>query len=679
MGENFLKPVINLMNRLKYGYKLTLISAIFVIPIVILSFVVVYEMSLRIGQSKRELEGLIVLEKLYVLYEETSYFRDIVLTYHVSDPNKATTLGNSEKDKIIDCVDDVLSINPSFDSEKRLNKLLSDFKEYVKISPLKFEITPEGTYEYGNAFVSKVLLCLTTAVKLSSLSMDPDITNLFLIEIMTEYLPRGFLALGKLRGFGGFGLTFEYMDAAVFDQVSASVDQLEFTSNLITKQMEIILGFDPNIKDVIGQSMDDLKKSMEESKAYAEKNIIESTESPDAKKLEPIEYFNKIKDSSKQILKVAEIIRLYLNVSLKKRINVEYYKLIFIFTGLAIIISIIYYVYLGMYYSIKNTIETFSDGAHKVAEGDLSVRIKIPNKDELSTLSQEFNSMTEKIVPLIITIKDTAFKVSEQSKEVNAIALKSSSAVQKEMAELELLATVINQMLHTVNNMAEKSRNAANSAEQANIDAKSGMSTIEKSLEYIKKLAAEIENSVNGINRLKERSEMINSVVDVIKNIASQTNLLALNATIEAARAGDQGRGFSVVAENVRALSKQTHESAAQVGDIIAKLRQDIENAVDSMKGSSKMADLNVKESEKVGKVLTTIVNAVNEIALMNFDIAKEATNQASVAGNIDKNIEEITKLGEITSRGADNTAEASNKMTEMTQRLSEVVVSFKV
>ncbi|WP_407072445.1 methyl-accepting chemotaxis protein [Pseudomonas kuykendallii] len=234
-------------------------------------------------------------------------------------------------------------------------------------------------------------------------------------------------------------------------------------------------------------------------------------------------------------------------------------------------------------------------------------------------------------------------------------------------------------MSATAQEVARSAAAAVDSAHSVNEETVSGRELVESQVGSIQRLAGEIDQSVLVINQLASDSQSISRVLDVIKGIAEQTNLLALNAAIEAARAGEQGRGFAVVADEVRNLAKRTQQSTEEIEQMIARLQGGVGAAVKAMSASHRMADGTVDESGRVQRALENILGAVGMIVDQNQQIAAAAEQQTAVAHDIDQNIVQINQAGERTAEGASQTERASRELSELVGDLKQLIGAFRV
>mgnify|MGYP000542444137 CR=1 FL=1 len=274
---------------------------------------------------------------------------------------------------------------------------------------------------------------------------------------------------------------------------------------------------------------------------------------------------------------------------------------------------------------------------------------------------------------------NNCFHFSALWPEVEQISAESSQSVAAQRSQIEQVATAMNEMAATSQEVARSAALAVNNAEQVNTETLNGRRLVESSVDGIEKLAGEIANSVRVINQLAEDSASISRVLDVIKGVAEQTNLLALNAAIEAARAGEQGRGFAVVADEVRTLARRTQQSTEEIEQMIVRLQDGVGAAVRAMDSSHGMTASTVDASLRVQQGLDSILKAVTQIVDQSQQIAAAAEQQTVVSHDIDQNIVQINEAGERTAEGARRAEDASGRMGQLVQSLQGIINAFKV
>jgi len=309
-----------------------------------------------------------------------------------------------------------------------------------------------------------------------------------------------------------------------------------------------------------------------------------------------------------------------------------------------------------------------------IADGDLSEDIS--GDDEIAS---PLRAMRDHLAKVVSQINLTTMTLSTTTEDVSSATSTTSNNIQDQQSETEQVAIAMNEMSATVQAVAENVNNTYTAASRANEEAESGRTVVDATVNGIQQLAGQIENSAEVISNVATESENINSVLEVIKGIAEQTNLLALNAAIEAARAGEQGRGFAVVADEVRTLASRTQTSTTEINQMIEKLQSGAKMAVDVMNQSREQAKSVVEQASQAGESLTTIAQSVSEINEMSSQIATAAEEQSAVAEDMGHNIKRINEMTTENAQAAEKTAHSGHEMAQVVTELQDLVGLFQM
>ena len=323
--------------------------------------------------------------------------------------------------------------------------------------------------------------------------------------------------------------------------------------------------------------------------------------------------------------------------------------------------------------------EKIVNGLHSISQGDLTHSVKLSGRDEFAWMCWEYSQGRKGFSNLVKEILGSAGQLAAAAEELSAITEQANSGVMRQQGEINQVATAMNEMSATVTEVSKNAANAATAAQEADNQAKDGCDVVNTTVKTINNLASEVERTSQVIENLKGDSISIGAVLDVIRDIAEQTNLLALNAAIEAARAGEQGRGFAVVADEVRTLASRTQQSTREINDMIERLQNGANQAVTVMEMGRSKAEESVEQAAKAGDALQTITGVVDSIKSMNMQIASAAEQQSATAEEINRNIVNISEVAQETAGGSQQTANASDELARLASDLQAQVGKFTV
>nr|WP_095123015.1 methyl-accepting chemotaxis protein [Pseudomonas sp. Irchel s3f10] len=331
----------------------------------------------------------------------------------------------------------------------------------------------------------------------------------------------------------------------------------------------------------------------------------------------------------------------------------------------------------GIARPLKQMVAMLNDIAQ--GEGDLTRRLSSDRSDELGSIAKGFNTFLAKLQAMITQVVTSVQSVSDSSEHTADIAIRTNIGIQKQMAEIDQVATAVQEMTATAQDVARNATQAAQAASHADQAASQGMQIVRDTSNSIGVLAVEIGKAVDVVQTLAKDSENINAILTAIRGIAEQTNLLALNAAIEAARAGEQGRGFAVVADEVRNLAQKTQKATEEIQSMIQQLQQGTRDVVRVMEDSQNRTDESVQHAAKAAEALETITQAVSVINDMNTQIASAAEEQSAVADDINRNVINIGQVANEVAGGADESSSASADLTKLAEQQRRLINQFKV
>ncbi len=671
-------PAVALMNRLTYNYKFTLISILWLLPIAALSYLLLTQLNHSINQIENEITGVDVYETIYDLSLSANHYKDLRTVAKQRDlPEIAKESKNIQRDmnnKIAAFeikLNKLGTINSVFLDQA--NALIHDWKQLIEKDHLSADYFIQ--YRYFEAFTNKLTALMESASKTYGLAQDTQVNIQTLFSLSNKHILKGIEGLSLGRSIGIYALNQGSLDYALSDAINALYDKLGNLNIQLQPAFQLAFKGSPEIKDEI------LELYIEPSKIIPNVQVLIDQKILNPVRLEPNwqEYSESVTQQIEALYELNNIITKRIGYLLQARLIQEKQSRALLIAVLVIVLSIIFYLYTGFSLSVRSAIYYFTDAAHKISAGDLTVRLKQESQDELGQLTVAFNDMTEKMHQLIQTVSQTVDGVSQQAHKVNETATANSSAMARQMGETEQISNAMSQMVLTVQDVSKNTLNTSNAALTANEEASKGKHVVDETLQAIDHLSTEIAHSVNMINRVNKDSDEISKVLIEIKGIAEQTNLLALNAAIEAARAGDHGRGFAVVSDEVRTLAQRTQKSTEEIDGMIERLQKGVAGAVHSMHSSHGTAEITVDQSQKVAHALNTISHTIATIVDMSQQISGAAEEQSVMAENIDRNVQQIIELGRETESNAHQTLKASDQLTSNTDILRQLIHTFKI
>lgn len=675
--KTVLYPAIALMNRLSFGMKFSLISVLFFLPMLVTNFYLVRDSYMQFVSTQAALESIDLLDESLTLRRNLEDFVDLTeINAMIGQSGQAGDL-ETRLVKLQGSIGEALQGMAAVVREPEQIEEFNNKRDQLiaELGAVQAETSLQGKIALAEKLLGSSQVFIKLVAAQAGLSQDRQGSVRQMIELVSVDTPKVTAVLSEGRAVGAYSLAQGFLNSSAsttFDELLLELEKLhaEYGLNL-QASLNSSAQARTELASQAASSLDTLKTT---AVLFEDKVVIaDSLDTPWA------QFYADVSGAMDQTYQLNHAVLAFLDKQLQVRLEENRTHMVLLVAALVVVFLLIVYLYSGFYVSIRTTLKKLGQVMNQVAAGDMTVSFKAQSQDELGELGQVFNETVSKIHQLIERVGQTVVEVERQADRVQQVSGESNQAVAGQRGQIDLIATAMNEMSATAQEVAHSAAAAVGSAQSVNDETVSGRALVESQVGSIQRLAGEIDQSVGVINKLASDSASISQVLDVIKGIAEQTNLLALNAAIEAARAGEQGRGFAVVADEVRNLAKRTQQSTEEIESMIAKLQSGVGAAVKAMSASHKMADTTVNESGKVQQALENILGAVGMIVDQNQQIATAAEEQTAVAQDIDQNIVEISQAGERTAEGASQTEQASRELSGLVALLKQLIGAFRV
>lgn len=674
---SLLYPAVALMNRLSFGMKFSLISVLFLLPMLATNYYLVRDSWREFQGTRIELQSLDLLGSSLALRRELETLNNQVqINVILGQSGKAADLEaqiTALEQRVLERLQGLHAMATQPEQieafENKRDELIAAFKAQQQETSLLNKAALIGKLLNQAQMLSQII------ASQAGLSRDAQSDLRQLSDLVTAVTPQVTQLLGEGRAMGAYSLGQGFINSSSstrFDELLQQVEKLQGEYGL---KLQDALGASNAAHAALDSLAQASQASLKQGSELFEEQVVmaETLDTPWQG------FYDGVSQLMAKTYQLDDATLAFIGQQLEQRLTQNRLHMVLLVAALVAVFALIFYLYAGFFVSTRTTLRSLGAMMDKVAAGDMTVTFVAHSRDELGDLGQVFNGTVAKIHDLIERVGHTVSQVELQASQVQTVSAQSNQAVSGQRSQIEQVATAMNQMSATAQEVARSAAAAVNSAQSVNDETVSGRALVQSQQSGIARLALEIDESVRVINQLAADSQSISSILEVIKSIAEQTNLLALNAAIEAARAGEQGRGFAVVADEVRTLARRTQHSTGEIEQMISRLHSGVGAAVKAMGSSHEMASGTVGQSEKVQHALENILGAVGMIVDQNQQIAAAVEQQTAVAHDIDQNIVQINRAGEHAAQGAQQTEAASRQLSAQVIELKQLIGAFRV
>jgi methyl-accepting chemotaxis protein len=675
--KTVLYPAIALMNRLSFGMKFSLISVLFFLPMLVTNFYLVRDSYRQFVSTQAALESIDLLGQALKLRRGLEDFSDLMeINAMIGQSGQTGDLEAriTRQHSVLDAT--LQGLAPVVHEAEQVDEFTTKRDEMIAaLAAVQSETSLQSKAGLAEKLLGSSQVFIKLIAAQAGLSQDRQREVRQMTDLIVSTTPGITSALSQGRAVGAYSLGQGFLNSAASTKLDDLLLELEKLHAEYALNLRDALNSSPAARAALETLATASQATLKTSIAlFEDKVVIANTLD-----MPWPQFYEEVGAAMGKTYELNDAVLAFLDQQLQERLQENRGQMVLLVVALVVVFLLIGYLYGAFYVSTRSTLKSLGEVMDKVAAGDMTVSFTPQSKDELGELGLVFNETVKKIHDLIERVGQTVVEVERQADSVELVSGESNQAVAGQRSQIEQVATAMNEMSATAQEVARSAAAAVDSAQSVNHETVSGRALVESQVGSIQRLAGEIDQAVAVINQLASDSASISQVLDVIKGIAEQTNLLALNAAIEAARAGEQGRGFAVVADEVRNLAKRTQQSTEQIENMIDKLQGGVGAAVKAMGASHEMASGTVSESGKVQLALENILGAVGMIVDQSQQIAAAAEQQTAVAHDIDQNIVEINRAGERTAAGASQTELASRELSGLVARLKQLIGAFRV
>ncbi|MCS3832904.1 methyl-accepting chemotaxis protein [Aeromonas veronii] len=660
-------PAIRLGNQLSFKYKFLLWSCLMLLPLT-------YSMTNLLGrlqddnvQANRELAGVVNLAPVPAIEQTLLTHRNLVTRHaHEVDPvgDDQVKAAAQAVDQSLQAFADTRQNNPSFEViQQGWAALQSEAgKLEVEQSNLRHDkLLTEVRHLYKHITAS------------SSLIQDPALGTYYMVILASERLPQLRDLLAQVRDRAATIADFGLFQAEGFSGLRFRLDLISATLQELEADLTLLYQIEPAYRAELGQQTDALiqlvRQGVEtmENKMMKDQLVQLSTKEVQA-------LGDKMDEA---ITALAGQVRQRLEADLHQRLAANQRHFWWVTAPLTVSLLLYLYLMIGAYLSLRETVGRVRDIAARVNAQDLSQHIEIVGQDELAAISHDYNVTLETLRTLMLRVRENGVTVVESATEIEARTCRSQEVIADQQGETHQVATAIKELAATSQDMAGNALQAARMTQEAQNVVGQGEDVVERTIKAIDHINREVLRTADTIGQLEQQCSQIGGVISVIRGIAEQTNLLALNAAIEAARAGEQGRGFAVVADEVRSLANRTQGATVEIQQMIEQLQSGARASVTAMSAASHEAQEGVGLAQEAQQAFGAITEKVDRMVDTNAIIASAIEQQGAVVNEIERNVVRISDGSDEALQVANAARDAARQIHQLTEQLRAMVQSF--
>jgi len=672
--KSLFKPAISLMSQLSYPKKIAVISVLFLVPLVVVSVLLVGELNHKIELTEKEHRGLEYIKTLRQLYQHLPQHRGMTNGYlngAIEFKEKILTKRQAIRSDIA-AID---QIDKRYGAEFSSSSYWAGIKlDWQALEARAFDGEANDIFAAHTALIAKLYGLFGKVSNGSGLVLDPNINTSFVMDVIVYRIPLITESLGQLRGLGTGVVAAG--DVPLKQRIKLGMLLGDLTSNAASAKdsLDISMKVNEGWRGRFESKIAVLNRDVNHFSSMIQLDILES----EFIDLTPETIFTTGSKTISTVYNLYDELFPALGGLFDDRIAELAGVRNTVMALIVLTVLVVLYLLVGFYLVIVNTVQALDSSMSKIAAGDLTVKVDSGTKDELSNVGSSLNKMVSHLHGLMLTLGEHSSLLASASTQLSATTEGSQSGAMAQQQQADQIATAMSEMVVSINEVAANARTASADANDADREANDGGMVIRQTITSIERLAAEVNEAAEEVHKLEQNSIDIGSVLDVIRSIADQTNLLALNAAIEAARAGEHGRGFAVVADEVRTLAGRTQESTAQIQEMVERLQANTKKSVSVMELNKNNADKMATDAANASSSINKIMTKVAQIMDKTNQVASASEGQVLVAKQVDSSVDEVSDAAHSSVAAAGEIAIASEELARLATELQGIVSHFK-
>jgi methyl-accepting chemotaxis protein len=665
----------SLMDKLTYPKKMMLIAIIFLIPIVITTGLIIKQTSEIIVSTRIEQQGLNYIGKVLQLYKNMPQHRGMTNGY-LNGKTEFKPKILAKREEISADIAAIDALDAELGEAFRTTALWNEIKqEWATLSSQAFLLAPQDVFQQHTTLILKVADLFEQISHYSGLALDPELDAARIVNTLVTKLPVVTERLGRARGLGSGIAASGMITTNGTVKLESLLTEIKINSSAVVKNLNAVMQDNELVASALTETLAERASAMDTFINAVNTDILNRQ----IIRIDSSEFFSLGTQAIKTNFQLYEQLLPLLNELFEQRIADARSHRNTIVMVIVAAIAIAIFLFTGFFRSVISNIKQLSTATVTISGGDLTVNLKNTTADETAEIINALNTMVKALNQTITKIGSTSSMLSSSAEQLSTTTYTVNHNISEQQAQTEQIATAMNEMTATVQDIAQNAELLAAEVTQARDETKSGSAIINQTISGINTLAEGVGNASQAVAQLEASSLEIGSILNVIKSVAEQTNLLALNAAIEAARAGEHGRGFAVVADEVRTLANRTQDSAEQIQDMVNTLQDNTRRATSVMNAERVKAEEMSVNTQAATESLSHIVDSMTRISDMSLQVATSAEEQGSVSEEINRNVATVSELSSNNMTATSEVSSASQALANLAEELDQIVKHFKV